>query len=269
MNKSTITLLSDFGYDDHYVASMKGAILAITSEVNLVDVTHNIPPQDIEAAAYMLNQYWGDFPQGTIHLCVVDPGVGGERKPIAVAFDGRVYVGPDNGIMTPLVQKSHRWKARHLDNEGFYASNPSSTFHGRDIFAPVAGHLAAGAEFDELGSKLLDIEMLDSQPVLMGSSSIQGRIIHVDRFGNLITNIRKQHLQWAELSLQECGFSAGGQIIAEYVRTYGEAGTDPVFLFGSNGYLEIAVRNGSAARGLNLGRGTEVVLMRKNKLLSV
>lgn len=269
MKNTIVTLLSDFGTRDHYTAAMKGSILSIAPGTTLVDVTHQVPPQNVEAAAYLLEQYWNDFPEGTIHLCVVDPDVGGARNPVAAAKDGRIYVGPDNGIITNLLHKDHRWKARILDNEKFHRQPVSSTFHGRDIFAPVAGHLARGAGFEELGTPVKELVLLDTKPVIMGTSIVQGKIIYIDSFGNLITNIRREHLQWGQLDPAKCGLKAAGQMIGNYVRHYAQSRGEPCFLFGSGGYLEIAVRNGSAAEELALGAGTDITVMPIDTLLSI
>jgi len=267
--KPIITLASDFGLSDHYVGAMKGEILTRCADVHLVDITHQISPQSVREAAYLLEQYWFNFPEGSIHLCVVDPGVGGSRQPVAINYENRIYVGPDNGSVSYLVQKSHRWKARILDKRSFHATTVSRTFHGRDIFAPVAGHLAAGASFDEIGSPLTEIRKLDIAPVIMGTKKIQGEVIHIDHFGNVVTNIQAQHFDWGKLEPHEAALKLGPHHIGPFVTSYSSAKSDPCFLYGSGGYLEIAVKNGSAADAIGAKPGDEVTVFQASLLLSI
>jgi S-adenosylmethionine hydrolase len=171
--------------------------------------------------------------------------------------------------MTYLLQKSHRWKARILDNPDFHASSVSPTFHGRDIFAPVAAHLARGVKFDGLGTPVTEVAMLKNKPVLMGDEKINGRIIHIDSFGNLITNVRRDHFQWSKLEPANAGMLLGINPVTEYVEIYSAADEMPVMLFGSNGYLEVAYPNGSAADYFSVKAGQEISITDKRKLKAI
>src|ERR1700694_3990292 len=185
---SIITLLTDFGSQDYFVGAVKGAILSINPQVIIVDITHEIPPQDIEAAAFNLLATYKDFPAATIHVAVVDPGVGSARKPILIECGEQFFVGPDNGIFSWICEREGDFRAIHLTNEDFFRHPVSATFHGRDIFAPVAAALSTGVAITEFGQKVGDYVRLDPlRPVAASDGSIEGRVIHIDRFGNCIT----------------------------------------------------------------------------------
>jgi S-adenosylmethionine hydrolase len=250
-----VTMTTDFGTCDGYVGAMKGVILRLAPGTRIVDISHDVPPQDVQAAAYILLQAAREFPPGTIHLAVVDPGVGGKRREIIVD-DGKFrWVGPDNGIFSlacPSVRSGFEIAA-----PTFRAPVVSATFHGRDIFAPAAARLAAGAFPSEAGPRVLLEGSLGGRPLLMSHSGrqITGHVVHVDRFGNLITNIPAESLPGqasvrigsAEIPLVSLMYEAvaKGQLVA-YV--------------GSSDTLEIAVRDASAAAALSLGRGEAVVV---------
>jgi S-adenosyl-L-methionine hydrolase (adenosine-forming) len=282
-----ITLTTDFGTDDHYVAAMKGVILSIHPQATIVDISHAIPPQDIMAGAFMLANAAPYFPPGTVHVAVIDPGVGSERRPIALRVPrslsvdptGTVpyhyFVGPDNGVLTlavglwfgsagplpPLVGPSHLQitaSAVNLTNRKFWLPGVSHTFHGRDIFAPVAAHLSRAAisakVFAELGEALsAPAVQMNIPPVSELGNMLTGSIIHIDRFGNCISNV----LEWRIADRREASrISAGGRTIQGIRRTYAEVERgDLLALIGSSGYLEIAVRDGSAAGALGLRVG--------------
>ena len=242
-----VTLLTDFGTADGYVAEMKGVILSALPGATLVDATHDVAPHDVECGRLALARYWRRFPAGTVHVAVVDPGVGADRAALAVESDGRFLVGPDNGLLSPaLLLAGARVVALPVP------ARAAPTFHGRDVFAPAAAALAGGTPLDTLGAPL-DAPLVRRTPEAhrLADGSIAGEVIAVDRFGNAITNL---------LSRSGGQLTAGGVTVAVR-RVYADvAPGTPVALVGSNGLLEIAVRDGSAAERLGLRRGAPVVL---------
>jgi S-adenosylmethionine hydrolase len=260
-----ITLTTDFGLADSYVGSMKGVILGIAPDLRLVDITHAIGPQDTHQAAYILKTFYGYFPPGTVHLIVVDPGVGSQRRAIAFGTPEAIFIAPDNGILThPWRDAQARWGPEacmvvELTEQRFWRDRVSNTFHGRDIFAPVAAHLASGAPLEALGTRMpaLNEATLD-QPVRGRSGELVGRIIHVDHFGNCITNITPHDLAEAGRSLQVVV-----EIIDQRISGLQQAYADGpigalIALIGSSDHLELAVRNGNAAQTLGVGIGDTV-----------
>jgi S-adenosyl-L-methionine hydrolase (adenosine-forming) len=189
-----ITLTTDFGYADPFVGIMKGVILCITRDLQIVDLNHGIPPQDIRAAALTLAASVDYFPLGTIHVAVVDPGVGSERRPILIHSAGHYFVGPDNGVFSLAVKENGSSLIVHLSNEAYYWHPKSQTFHGRDVFAPVAAHLARGVPIAEFGSPLKDWVRLAWPSVERAGELIVGEVVYIDGFGNLFTNIRERDL---------------------------------------------------------------------------
>jgi S-adenosyl-L-methionine hydrolase (adenosine-forming) len=255
-----ITLLTDFGTCDYYVAAMKGVILSRSSEVQIVDVTHDIEPQNVLSAAYVLLGTYDQFPPGTVHLAVVDPGVGSIRRGIILRTDRYYFVGPDNGLFSLAVPESA--KAFAIQPSSYLATEISNTFHGRDIFAPVAAALAAGVKVEELASPIGQIARLPSLVEETGAA-MHSRIIHLDRFGNGITGIERRHLGSDILSP---GFSlrvSNGHLIQKHKRFYAEEPVwsgQPFLIWGSLGFLEVSVANGSAAEVLGLSCGQAVTL---------
>ncbi|WP_022834548.1 SAM hydrolase/SAM-dependent halogenase family protein [Salisaeta longa] len=255
-----ITLTTDFGTRDAYVAAMKGVILGIHPQARLVDVTHKVDPQDVMEAAFTLRTACPYFGDGTVHLVVVDPGVGTRRKAVAVRYNDAYYVGPDNGVL-PLVMDGEPDAIVSLDKPGVWRTEtPSDTFHGRDIFAPVAAHLDAGRALTSVGTPIDALEPLRWAVPMSDAQSIEGWVVHVDRFGNCITNIRRETLAAAAPDAAD-GQPAvkcyvGNTILDQLHRTYGDvAANEPVLLFGSSGFLEVAVRGGSAAELLSISKG--------------
>lgn len=251
---AVVTFLSDFGTRDGFVAAMKGVVVAGAPGATLVDAAHDIEPGDIEAAAFVLGQYWSLFPPGTIHLAVVDPGVGSARKPLIVVADQRRVVAPDNGLISRVVAAAEDWRCYEVTANRYLPPNPSATFHGRDIFAPVAARLAAGVTPEELGRGFAQPLLLKLEPPIREKSRLRGRIAHVDRFGNLISDIPAG---WLDVPWR---FRVGERDVGPVRRTYSDAAVgEPVVVVGSLGTVEIAVRGGSAAEGIGAGRGAEVV----------
>ena len=253
-----ITLTTDFGRRDTYVAEMKAAILAITREVQLVDVTHDIEPHDITEGALALEVTARAFPPGTVHLAVVDPGVGTARRGIAVAAVGQVFIGPDNGLFTPVLD-APGWQAFELSAAELRRPRVSRTFHGRDVFAPAAAHVAAGVEISRLGPRVLDPVRLPWPEVREVAGTVAGAVVHVDRFGNLVTSIHAEAV--AALGETATIRVAGRRV--PLVGTYGDLAPGRAgALIGSRDRLEIAVREGSAAAHLRADRGTPVLVSR-------
>jgi len=256
-----ITLLTDFGLRDHYVAAMKGMILSITPEATLVDISHDVPPQEVAEAAWLLSCCRNYFPEGTVHLAVVDPGVGGQRIPLALEAGRRFYVGPDNGIFTYVMREEKNLVAREITRHDLLSESPSATFHGRDIFAPAAAYLAAGRPFEELGPVVRQPRQFDLPAVEIAAGKVTGAVIHIDRFGNLISNISPAHLAAAGITPERMASTVADREVTMFVSYYAEAeDEEPFALIGSGGLLEIAVRNGSAAHRLGAGRGEQIVI---------
>ncbi|UCF21148.1 MAG: SAM-dependent chlorinase/fluorinase [Gemmatimonadota bacterium] len=249
-----ITLLTDFGTRDGFVGAMKGVVLETAPGTQIIDITHDIPPGDVEFGAWVLSGYWKLFPPATVHIGVVDPGVGGPRKAIALEVDGRYLVVPDNGLATGVLATSESWRCVELTETRFMRSPRSTTFHGRDIFAPVAAHLAAGADFEKFGPLLKKPLRLTLRPPTRGEGKVHGRVAHIDRFGNLITDIPAD---WVEESWR---FEYADRPLGRLKRTYADAGVgDLVVIVGSLGTVEIAVREGSAAKRLGAARGDPII----------
>jgi S-adenosylmethionine hydrolase len=241
-----VTLLTDFGTADGYVAEMKGVLMVQAPDAVVVDVSHDVPPHDVESGRLALARYWRRFPEGTVHVCIVDPGVGSARAALAVESDGRWLVGPDNGLLSPaLLMSGARVVAMPVP------AHAAPTFHGRDVFAPAAAALLNGTPLDALGDPVFaPVVRRTPEARRLEDGSIAGEVITVDRFGNAITNC---------LGVRGGSIEIAGRTLA-IARTYGDAppGT-PLALCGSNGLIEIAVRDGSAAAMLGVGRGEAVV----------
>ena len=253
-----ITLLTDFGTADYFVGAVKGAILSVNPRAVIADITHEIPPQDIEAGAFTLLAAYKTFPAGTIHMAVVDPGVGSTRRPIVVNANEQFFVGPDNGIFSYICDRESSHRTFHITAEKYFRPAPGSTFHGRDIFAPVAAALSNGVKPEELGREIDDEVRLDSlDPLIKNDGKVKARIIHIDRFGNCITNITRDLFQeWENARLL-----INGKKIREFRNFYGEASRiAPFAIWGSAGFLEISVNGGSAAKILRVKRGDKVVI---------
>lgn len=260
-NRRIMTLLTDFGLCDHYVGSMKGVILSINPEVNLVDITHMIPPQDIHSAAFTLAHSYRYFPFGTIHLAVVDPGVGTDRKALAVAAGEHFFVAPDNGILTYILDCETEISIYEVTADHYFHKPVSSTFHGRDVFAPIAAWISRDVPLYQLGPEITEPVRL-KVPALtkVRDALIQGSIIAVDVFGNLITNLKPEDLPvYSSHGARKCKILAAGKEITSFRKTYGEGSLGELFVVpGSTEYLEIVMRNGSAASALNVTPGTPI-----------
>jgi S-adenosylmethionine hydrolase len=246
---SLVTLLTDFGTSDSYVAEVKGALLSAAPGVVLVDVTHMVPPGDVRAGAYLLGRVWHRFPWGTVHLAVVDPGVGTERAALAVGAHGHYFVGPDNGLLTLVLRDAEVQVVILPTPDG-----ASPTFHGRDVFAPAAAALAAGAPLAQVGEPFTGIpqRLVYTEPHHEGKSVV-GQVVYVDRFGTLVTNLTPELVpDYAVLEVE-------GLEVGPLRRTFGDVPTGGLVAYlGSGGQVEIAVRDGSAARRLGMGVGGRI-----------
>ena len=263
-----ITLLTDFGIEDEYVGVMKGVVFSICRHALVVDISHSIPPQNIFAAAAMIEASCRFFPEGTIHVLVVDPGVGTERRLIALQADGHTFLAPDNGVLTPFLETEGIVAVREIAQPSWVLPEVGATFHGRDIFAPVAAHLAAGEPFMKIGPAVDPtscIRLAHHRASLSEDGTVIGKVVHVDRFGNLVTNISRKDLD----RLRE---RTGGMTLAVRVgeieisgirRTYGEVQRGTVLaLIGSRERLEIAVNCGNASQMVKVVAGQTVVVRR-------
>ncbi|MCX7669480.1 MAG: SAM-dependent chlorinase/fluorinase [Anaerolineae bacterium] len=250
-----ITLTSDFGLRDGYVGTMKGVILSMAPHARLVDLTHEIEPQNIRQAIFVLAHAAPYFPPATIHVAVVDPGVGTARRPLLVTTPRARYIGPDNGIFTAALDEEGA-QAWALDQPAYWLPRLSRTFHGRDLFAPVAAHLANGVPPERLGRPVDDpVRLAWPQPLRHADGHLTGEVIYVDRFGNLISNIPAAWLAGRRWQCEIAGH------VAPVVATYGEGAVAALIgLVGSSDTVEVAVRNGNAAQRLGVGTGETVVL---------
>jgi S-adenosylmethionine hydrolase len=250
-----ITLLTDFGTRDAYVASMKGVILSLNPAARLVDLSHEVPAQDIRAGAFILAEAAAYFPPGTIHLAVVDPGVGSGRRGLAARCRDHYWVGPDNGLSHLIFSQASDLAVVSLENPAYFRPQVSATFHGRDIFAPVAAHLSLGVDLNRFGPRITDPVSLGFPDPAFTQEAIQGEIIYVDRFGNLVSNVRAGDLtDW--LGGQTLSLRAGPLNLNDLARTYTDAAAGEFLaLAGSHGFLEIACALDNAARRLKAGVG--------------
>lgn len=259
-----VTFTTDFGTRDPYVAEMKGVILCLVPDAHLVDVTHEVEPQQVTEAALALDAAAPWFPPGTIHVAVVDPGVGTARRGLVVEARGQWFVGPDNGILTPALG-GDGWQAFELAAPDYRLPRVSRTFHGRDIFAPAAAHLALGVPASRFGPAVLDPVRLEWPAPREVDGAVVGSVLHVDRFGNLITSIDEAWL--ARLGGPEAG-PLTVRIASRSLEIVGTFGDLPAgglgALLGSRGHLEIVVRDGSAAARLRVGRGAPVRVSRRS-----
>jgi len=261
MRKPVITLLTDFGTKDHYVASMKGVILNINPRCLLIDITHQVSPHDIREGAFILANAYSYFPKGTIHLSVVDPGVGGARKPLLLVTQNYCFVGPDNGLFTMITQKECVKQIIALDKQKYHLSKVSTTFHGRDIFAPVAAHLSLGIKPNAFGHKIDSLEWLGFEGPFIKEGKLLGEILHVDTFGNLVSNIDEGKL-FRFIQGRPFVIRAGRKTIRGLKKGYWEGKKDePIALLGSGGFLEISVREGNAQKMLKAKRGDPIQII--------
>ena len=268
--KALITLTTDFGTDDAYVAAMKGVILGINPGATIVDISHSVEPQNIRQGAFVFSTAYSYFPQDTVHLVVVDPGVGGPRRAIILETDNAIFVAPDNGVLSYIIQASTRKRisratlmklppelqAFEITNPKYWHHSVSSTFHGRDIFAPVAAHISLGTPLNELGQAIASVNVFPRPHPIPGSDgNLIGHVLHIDHFGNLITDIPSQDLPSSKFRIEVAGHKIGS-----LSQSYEQA-QELLAIIGSSGHLEIALKSGSAAQLLGSKVGDELRLV--------
>jgi S-adenosylmethionine hydrolase len=250
-----ITLTTDFGTSDWFVGTMKGVILSVNPSAAIVDITHELPAGDIHAGAFALTACHAFFPRGPVHVAVVDPGVGSERDAIVLRTRNHVFVGPDNGVLSLATDAQEVLAIHRIENKTLFRNPVSSSFHGRDVFAPVAAHLCRGTPIQKVGPRVKDFVKLNPPLPRAGKDSIRGEVIYVDRFGNAITNIDSRML--SGLAGSDRHIAVRGRRICELSSHYAAvAKGKPVALINSCNLLEIAVNGGSAAHRFRLNRGT-------------
>ena len=260
MPRPVITFTSDFGHEDWFVGVVHGVLLGICPKAHVVDLAHGIPPGNIARAAFVLEAAARDFPVGTVHLAVVDPGVGTGRRALAVRSRGQLFVGPDNGILEWALSDAQA-EVRALAEERYFRAPTSRTFHGRDVFAPVAAHLACGVALGKLGPRLSDPVRLDWASPRVEDGALLARVAYIDRFGNALTNLKTDVLARAFPGVPEerLEVEIGTRSVRGISRSYGDAGVGAIVaLMGSSGRLEIAQVGGDAASRLGLGEGDPV-----------
>ena len=288
-----ITLLTDFGNQDAYVGIMKGVIAGINPFANIIDICHSIHPQDIFSGAYLLYTSYKYFPRKTIHVAVVDPGVGSRRDIICVETKDYFFLVPDNGLLSFIIQNEKPKSIFRITNNKYFLPSPSNTFHGRDVFAPVAAHLSLGVKPQQLGIKINQLEQLDMpKPVHKKTGHVEGQIIHIDRFGNLITNITKEYLvkgtggQKSDIGSKKSEVrgkkpeafektskdkmllkydtietTIGKKRIVGLSKTYTDAKPgEPLVLIGSAGFLEVSINQGNAQKYFKADKGGKIII---------
>jgi S-adenosylmethionine hydrolase len=263
---SIITLLTDFGTEDAYVGVMKGAILSTNPSAVVVDICHYIAPQDVIEAAYLIKSAYRYFPKGTVHIIVVDPGVGGNRSIVAVELPGHIFLAPDNGVLTLLVDEGEVDAIVRVENTHYFLNSISQTFHGRDIFAPVGAHISKGVPIEKLGPHLGMQEIIRlsiPKPYISDKDELIGMIISIDRFGNCISNIDENCLNKfvKNGSEKKLEIKMGKTVIRSLSYSYTDAGPKrPLAIIGSFGYLEIAANCDNAGQLLNIKKGDTITV---------
>lgn len=256
-----ITLITDFGTSDAYVGMMKGVILSINPSATIIDINHHVDPQDVCQAAYLIKSAYHYFPKGTVHVVVVDPGVGSGRAIIAFEIKGHIFMSPDNGVLTPVMAVGQAESIVRIENSNFFLQSVSQTFHGRDIFAPVAAHLSMGRDIKSMGPLIdtKDLHFLDIPLPSISKKELVGHIITIDRFGNLITNLDTNSLEKFYDSDKKLMVTIGQTSIKGLSESYESAGhQQPLAIIGSAGYIEIAVNCGSAKEYFKAKKGDTV-----------
>jgi S-adenosyl-L-methionine hydrolase (adenosine-forming) len=255
-----ITLTTDFGTNDHFVGALKGVILDITPEAQIVDISHAVQAFDVLDGALTISQAYSYFPNGTIHVVVVDPGVGTARRPILATSDGYHFVAPDNGVLSMVYAREERIHVRHITSEHYFRMPVSNTFHARDIFAPVAAYLAKLVDSHKFGDEIEDyVKFAAPRPKKTGEGTMRGVVLKIDRFGNLITNVTPADVPALFEASAAFKIKVGSREIADIRKTFAEGAPGEVFgIVGSMGYLEIVANRASAAQITGAGKGGEV-----------
>jgi S-adenosylmethionine hydrolase len=256
-----LTLTTDFGTSDHLVGTLKGVILKIQPDAQIVDINHSVAPYDVLDGALCIGAAYRYFPSKTVHLVVVDPGVGTERRPILVSANNQYFIAPDNGVLSLVYEREDPIVVRHITSEHYFQRPVSPTFQGRDVFAPVAAWLAKNWQTDAFGEVITDFTRFALPRPKAQDGTLRGAVLRVDHFGNLMTNFTLEDLPEAMRQPGPAKFTVAGKPVKQFVESFaqGPAG-EPVALVGSTGFIEVAVNKGNAARVLGVGRGAEVVL---------
>jgi S-adenosylmethionine hydrolase len=256
-----ITLTTDYGTNDHLVGVLKGVILKINPDVQIVDITHQVAPFDLLDGALAIASAYTYFPPRTIHVVVVDPGVGTERRPLLVSGQNQYFIAPDNGVLSGVYEKEPNFVVRHLTAEHYFLQPVSKTFHGRDVFAAVAAWHSKNWQPASMGEEVTDFKRFAMPRPKEADGVLKGAVLKVDGFGNLMTNFRAEDLGAAAIEKGEVKFQVGTHAVTRLVPTFaaGNAG-EAIAYVGSSGYVEIGVNKGSAAKTLGIGRGTAVLL---------
>lgn len=258
--RRVITLTTDFGLQDYYVSAMKAVMLGIAPEVRLIDVSHDIPSQDIMAGSWVLKNSAMLFPSKTVHAVVIDPGVGTERHPIALQVEDQYFVGPDNGIFS-LLTADRDYTAVRLTKQQYLRDSNSNTFHGRDIFAPAAAHLSRGVPLEDLGEPLDELVSYRWMQPIADKDGVQGTVIHIDKFGNLVSNIPEKLIKEV-VEGKKVKIYAGNVILNNISTTFGVvAEGEPVAYIGSAGMLEIGINKGNAEEMLGVQKGAQISIV--------
>lgn len=261
MARPIVSLTTDFGHNDHFVGVLKAVILKLAPETEIVDISHEVRPYDILDGAFTLAQAYRYFPNWTIHLVIVDPGVGTARRPILANSDHHWFVAPDNGVLSFMYAQEPDHRVRHITSEHYYLSPVSQTFQGRDIFAPVVGWMARGVEADKFGDVVTDyVRFAPPKPKPVNETTLQGVVIKVDRFGNLITNITPEDVpRLFQETPPPFKITVGKGEVTKLNLNYAQSAAGEVFIIvGSSGYLELSANRGSASRILQAERGAPV-----------
>ncbi len=261
MSNAIITLTTDYGTNDHLVGTLKGVILKINPEAMIVDITHHVAAFDLLDGALAIGAAFSYFPPRTIHVVVVDPGVGTERRPLLATADNQYFVAPDNGVLSTVFESDPNVVVRHANAEHYYLQPVSKTFHGRDIFAPIAAWLSKGWQTAAMGEEITDYKKFALPRPKAGGDVVKGTVMRIDSFGNLVTNFRAEDLGDSALKNGSVKMQIGSHEVTRLVHTFASGNADePIAYIGSSGYVEIAINKANAARKLTVGRGTPVVL---------
>jgi hypothetical protein len=261
LSNSIVTLTTDYGTNDHLVGVVKGVILNILPTATLVDINHHVAPFDLLDGALSIGSAYQYFPARTVHLVVVDPGVGTERRPILVSTGRHYFVAPDNGVLSVVYEREPSVMVRHITAEHYFLAPVSPTFHGRDIFAPVAGWLAKAFQTEAFGEEITDYVRFSLPRAKAAGSTLKGVVLRVDAYGNLVTNFTAEDLPPAMVAAGTIKLQIGNGRVERFAQTFaqGAAGV-PIAVLGSSGFLEVAVNRGHAARTLGANRGSEATL---------
>lgn len=263
MANRLITLTTDFGVNDHYVGAMKGVILSINPQAQIVDVCNSVQSYDVLDGAITISQAYRYFPADTVHVVVIDPGVGSPRRPILVTGEKHIFLAPDNGVLSLVYEHEERLSVRHITSEHYFLQPMSNTFHGRDVFAAVAGWLSKGVEVAKFGDEITDfVRFAAPRPKPVDANTTRGVVLKVDKFGNLVTNLCERDVpQLFAQPAPAFKITVGKAQVSRLVKSYSEGAPGEVFaIVGSMGFVEISANRGAGAQAAGVGKGAEVLL---------